>query len=80
MDDFSEKDYSHLNGVHVNGEIDYKGFQNCPKFDENNDKALCTVCFDLEADLAPGLYSFQWQWSFNAVTDAYTSCWEAQVE
>ncbi|RHY32112.1 hypothetical protein DYB32_002859 [Aphanomyces invadans] len=72
-------EYTHLNGAHVNGVIDYKGFQNCPKFCENKDKALCTVCFDLEHDLADGAYTFHWEWSFNPGQDRYVSCWEVDV-
>ncbi|CAK4069329.1 unnamed protein product [Aphanomyces euteiches] len=72
----------HLNGVHTDGQIDYKGFQNCPAFCENNgtnmDKALCTVCFDLEPDLALGSYTFHWEWQFNE-GQWYVSCWEANV-
>ena len=71
-------EYQHLNGVHQDGQIDYKGFQNCPKFAENNDKALCTMCFDLEADLAAGAYAFMWQWELNA-GEFYTTCWDADV-
>ena len=71
--------YSHLNGQHQNGMVDYKGFQNCPKFCENMDKSLCTLCFDLESDLAPGMYTFHFDWTFNGPTDAYASCFEAEV-
>ncbi|OQR88725.1 hypothetical protein ACHHYP_06668, partial [Achlya hypogyna] len=77
-DDFSGKSYAHLNGVHVNGVVDHKGFQNCPSFCSDKDKALCTMCFDLEADIAPGKYSFMWQWEFNA-GQFYSTCWEAVV-
>ena len=73
-------EYQHLNGEHQNGVVDYKGFQNCPKFDENNDKSLCTVCFHLENHIQPGQYSFYWEWNFNGPDDSYASCWEAQVE
>lgn len=72
-------EYPHGNGQHQNGQVDYKGFQNCPKFCENNDKALCTACFDLEKDIAPGNYTFHWEWNFNGPDDSYSSCWEAQV-
>ncbi|KDO21433.1 hypothetical protein SPRG_12440 [Saprolegnia parasitica CBS 223.65] len=34
------------NGEHTNGVIDYKGFQNCPKFCENMPNAFCSLCFD----------------------------------
>jgi len=76
-DSFS-REYNHLNGKHTNGQIDYKGFQNCPDFCSNMDKAVCTMCFDLEADIAPGTYSFQWQWQFNT-GDFYSTCWEATI-
>ena len=54
------------------------GFQNCPKFDEDNGAALCTMCFDLESDLEPGEYSFSWEWQFTP-GQYYTTCWEATV-
>lgn len=65
---------------HVNGQIDFKGFQNCPAFCENQDKSLCTGTFDLPADLEPGLYTFQWNWELNANVDQYATCWEAYVD
>ncbi|EQC32625.1 hypothetical protein SDRG_09938 [Saprolegnia diclina VS20] len=77
-DDFSGKTYEHLNGKHVDGKIDHKGFQNCQNFCANTDKALCTMCFDLEADIAPGQYSFKWEWEFNK-GQFFTTCWEAAV-
>jgi len=51
---------------HVRGRIDFKGFQNCPKFCENMDKALCHGTFTIPDNLQPGLYTFQWNWEFNA--------------
>jgi len=58
----------------------YAGFQNCPKFCQNNDKALCTGCFNLPTNLQTGAtYAFYWTWAFNADTDVYTSCWEAKI-
>lgn len=70
--------YPHQNGDHVNGQIDYKGFQNCPNFCENTDKAMCTMCFDLERDIQPGTYAFSWEWEFNPGS-FYTTCWDATV-
>ncbi|EQC29005.1 hypothetical protein SDRG_13340 [Saprolegnia diclina VS20] len=67
------------NGEHANGVIDYKGFQNCPKFCENMPNAFCSLCFDLEPDLALGTYTFHWEWLFNANQAKYISCWEADV-
>jgi hypothetical protein len=58
----------------------YKGFQNCPKFCENQDKALCTGCFNLPTDLQSGaVYTFSWVWTFNP-GEIYSSCWEARIE
>jgi len=65
---------------HVNGVIDYKGFQNCPAFCENQDRSLCTGTFDLPDDLEPGLYTFQWNWELNPNVDQYATCWEAYVD
>ncbi|KAL0479451.1 oomycete secretome protein [Acrasis kona] len=55
-----------------------KGFQNCPNFCDNPDKAFCYQCFDMP-NMAAGIYSFQWRWVFNENTPAYTSCWDAVV-
>ncbi|XP_067949971.1 uncharacterized protein [Watersipora subatra] len=55
------------------------GFQNAPKFCENNDKALATAAFYIPPDLQAGKYIFMWSWSFNSDKDVYTTCWEAQV-
>ena len=41
-------------GGHVNGVIDFKGFQNCSKFCENMDKSLCTGCFTLPSTMTEG--------------------------
>ncbi|KAF0719875.1 Aste57867_736 [Aphanomyces stellatus] len=72
-------EYTHANGRHDDGRVDYKGFQHCPKFCQDKGRALCSLCFQLEDDLAPGKYTFQWQWSFNSVDDLYATCWEAIV-
>jgi len=55
------------------------GFQNCPNFCQNNDKALCTGCFNVSASLAPGKYTFLWEWDFNGPTDKYTTCWDVTI-
>jgi len=56
------------------------GFQHCPLFCSNNDKALCNNCFDVPTDLQVGsTYTFVWEWSFNSLSDMYSSCWEAQI-
>ncbi|GLE00141.1 hypothetical protein PINS_up008868 [Pythium insidiosum] len=78
-DDAVEREYQHANGQHVFGQVDYKGFQHCPNFCSDMEKSLCTMCFDLEPELAPGEYTFKWTWFFNNDKDAYSTCWEAQV-
>eukprot|EP01089_Gocevia_fonbrunei_P014091 TRINITY_DN3784_c0_g1_i1.p1 TRINITY_DN3784_c0_g1~~TRINITY_DN3784_c0_g1_i1.p1 ORF type:complete len:383 (-),score=67.68 TRINITY_DN3784_c0_g1_i1:18-1166(-) len=71
---------SALNGQHQNGQIDHKGFQNCPKFCENMDKSLCTGCFTIPNTLQSGkTYTFQWYWIFNEGSTPYTTCWEAKI-
>jgi hypothetical protein len=67
------------NEKHVQGTIDYKGFQNCPGFPANNDKAVCTACFDVGATPATGEYMFVWEWFFNENLPPYTTCWDAFV-
>jgi len=64
---------------HVNGQIDFKGFQNCPNFCDDTDKSLCTGTFTLPADVPIGTYTFQWYWAFNGENDLYATCWEAEV-
>jgi len=64
---------------HVQGQIDFKGFMNCPNFCDDTDKALCTGTFTVGADVAPGVYTFQWYWAFNGPADLYATCWEANV-
>lgn len=65
---------------HQNGVIDFKGFQNCPRFCDNMDKSLCSQCFTVPSTLQVGkVYTFQWYWVFNQGTDPYTTCWEAMI-
>lgn len=71
--------YSHLNGVHETGVVDFKGFQNCPNFCDDIQGALCTMCFQLENTIVPGKYTFHWIWSFNSMEDQYSACWEAEI-
>jgi len=58
----------------------FKGFQNCPNFCSDPDKATCTGCFYIPRTAQVGaVYSFVWTWEFNAVSDQYSTCWEAQI-
>jgi len=68
--------------THVQGQIDYKGFQKCPKFCENRDKALCTGQF-VVPNVPDGKYSFSWRWEFNAgrnPAERYVTCFDAMVQ
>lgn len=64
---------------HVRGQMDFKGFMNCPKFCDDTDKSLCTGTFSVGQNVAPGVYTFQWYWAFNSAADLYATCWEANV-
>lgn len=58
----------------------YKGFQNCPNFCTNPDKATCTGCFYIPKNVQVGAtYTFIWTWEFNGLSDQYSSCWEATI-
>jgi len=65
---------------HVKGQIDFKGFMNCPRFCDDTDKSLCTGTFTVGENVQPGVYTFQWYWAFNSEADLYATCWEARVE
>jgi len=75
---FKKNLVANLSG-HVNGQMDFKGFQNCPNFCSNMDKALCTGSFTVP-NVAPGNYTFMWYWVFNAGSDPYTTCWDAVIQ
>lgn len=53
------------------------GFQNCPDFCANADKALCTGCFVIPQDLALGNYAFLWEWGFSG--SVYANCFDVQI-
>jgi hypothetical protein len=65
--------------------IDWKanggsGFQNCPFFCDNPDKAVCFQEFTVPSNIPSGtVCTFLWYWVFNQGTPAYTSCWEACI-
>jgi len=58
---------------------DHKGFQNCPTFCSNSDKAFCEGCFTVPSSLATGKYTFMWQWAFNSDADIYTTCFDVNI-
>jgi hypothetical protein len=66
-------------GDHVNGVMDFKGFQRCPKFCENMDKSFCSRCFNIPSNLASGVYTMLWYWVFNPGSPAYTTCMDVII-
>jgi len=56
------------------------GFQHCPDFCNNRDKATCTGCFTVPNLQVGATYTFIWAWSFNGPQDVYSNCWEAQIK
>jgi len=56
-----------------------KGFQNCPGFCQNNDKAFCEGCFTVPSNLATGKYTFIWLWAFNNDNDVYSTCFDVNI-
>lgn len=55
------------------------GFQNCPEFCSNRDKALCTNCFTIPSNLQNGKYTFMWLWAFNGPADLYSTCFDVEI-
>merc|ERR1719228_2982476 len=64
---------------HVRNTIDFKGFQNCPRFCDDTDKSLCTGTIEIPETATPGVYTFQWYWAFNGEDDLYATCYEAEI-
>lgn len=58
-------------------EKDGDGFQNCPKFCDNPDKAVCTGRFTVPSGL--GECTYMWFWEFNE-GEYYTTCFEAYTD
>jgi cell division septation protein DedD len=57
------------------------GFQNCPFFCQNTDKAICFQEFTVPTSAPSGsICTFVWYWIFNAGDFPYTTCWEACID
>jgi hypothetical protein len=63
---------------HVNGKIDYLGYQNCHEFCSNQDKSTCVSGWKLPTGISEGVHSFMWVWEFNK-NEYYTNCFDAYV-
>jgi len=61
------------------GGTDGCGFQNCPKFCDNTDKATCFGDFVVPDVGTSGYYTFVWYWIFNPGSP-YISCYEAYID
>jgi len=67
------------NGIHVDGQEDFLGFQRCPAFGRpEEDRATCTMDFTVPANLEAGEYYFGWHWEFNG-GEHYVTCFSAVV-
>jgi len=55
------------------------GFQNCPKFCDNTDRATCFGDFVVPEVDTSGYYTFVWYWIFNPGSP-YITCYEAYVD
>ncbi|XP_078656190.1 uncharacterized protein LOC144902560 isoform X3 [Branchiostoma floridae x Branchiostoma belcheri] len=55
------------------------GFQNAPKFCEDQGNAMATYNFTIPMDLTPGRHTFVWKWIRTPTVNPFTTCWEADV-
>ena len=55
------------------------GFQNCRRYCEDTDKAVCFGDFIVPQVDESGYYTFVWYWIFNPGSP-YISCWEAYID
>lgn len=67
-----------VGGDHVNGQIDYLGFQRCYKFCEDMDKSHCISSWALPKNVSSGQYSFLQLWEFNP-GEFYANCFDAYI-
>ena len=54
------------------------GFQNCPYFCDNMDKAICEGSF-IVPSMPCDRPTFLWYWAFNSESDLYTVCFETTL-
>lgn len=64
---------------HEDGKVDFEGFQKCPDFCSNTDKAFCHGDITIPANLPTGTYTMQWYWEFNP-GQLYITCFDVEVE
>lgn len=67
-----------VGGDHVNGQIDFLGFQRCFNFCSNVDKAHCLSAWTLPETISEGRHSFIWTWEFNE-NEFYSNCFDAII-
>jgi hypothetical protein len=67
-----------IGGDHINGTVDFKGYQRCYQFCDNMDKAHCISGWKIPNDMAPGEYTGLWLWEFN-VKEYYSSCFDFTI-
>lgn len=67
-----------IGGDHVNGEVDFKGYQRCYQFCDNMDKSHCISSWKIPDDIAEGEYTGLWLWEFNP-KEYYSSCFDFSI-
>lgn len=67
-----------IGGDHVNGVVDFKGYQRCYQFCDNMDKSHCISGWKIPEDMAEGEYTGLWLWEFN-VKEYYSSCFDFTI-
>lgn len=67
-----------VGGDHVNGQIDFLGYQRCFDFCSNPDKSHCLTAWELPLEVSEGRHSFLWVWEFNP-GQFYSNCFDAYV-
>ncbi|CAH1238333.1 Hypp5565 [Branchiostoma lanceolatum] len=55
------------------------GFQNAPKYCEDEGNAMGTYNFTIPMDMKPGRHTFVWKWIRSPRVNPFTTCWEADV-
>ncbi|XP_078573450.1 uncharacterized protein LOC144860182 [Branchiostoma floridae x Branchiostoma japonicum] len=55
------------------------GFQNAPKFCEDEANSMGTYNFTIPLDMKPGRHTFVWKWIRSPRVSPFTTCWEADV-
>ncbi|KAF9949150.1 hypothetical protein BGZ72_009009 [Mortierella alpina] len=75
---YSQKDYLNK-GKNKPVQVVTAPYKNCSDRGSNTDIWPCGVCFKLDENIVPGVYSGQWRWRLNS-NEWYTSCFDFRVK